>query len=164
MIWISFHFRLFWYSFIFLVLCRYTFFLYLSLQEKDPFWEPAGSSDVLIGSVHVYLQSLAYQIELQENLAITDYKGNDQGHLLVEIIPCDNKWKDLPEDVYVEDPKELVRHGKTKGSIVALTHMKLHKVFVHMLVAIMPCEKWKDLPKNENICVGCLVIDMAGSR
>ena len=137
------------------------------MQEKDPFWEPAGSSDVLIGSVHVYLQSLAYQIELQENLAITDYKGNDQGHLLVEIIPCDNKWKDLPEDVYVEDPKELVRHGKTKGTIVVLTCMKLHKVFVHMLVEIMPCEKWKDLPKNENIYVvyfrGCLVIDVAGA-
>lgn len=88
--------------------------MYPSLQEKDPFWEPAGTSDVLIGSVHVYLQSLAYQIELQENLAITDYKGNDQGHVLVEIMPCDKTWNDLT-DTYVEDPQELVIiHGYTK--------------------------------------------------
>ncbi|KAK7109967.1 hypothetical protein V1264_013913 [Littorina saxatilis] len=77
-------------------------------KEKDPFWEPASTTDVQIGSVHVFLQSLAYQIELQENLAITDFKGNDQGHLNVEIMPCDTKGKDLPEDVYVDDPKELL--------------------------------------------------------
>ena len=59
--------------------------------------------------MHVYLQSLAYLIDLQENLAITDYKGNDEGHLQVEIMPCDKQWKDLTEDVYVEDPKDMVR-------------------------------------------------------
>ena len=38
---------------------------------------------MLIGYVHVYLQSLGYLIELEENLAITDYKGNEQGYLQV---------------------------------------------------------------------------------
>lgn len=86
------------------------------LQEKDPFWEPA-TTDILIGSVHVFLQSLAYQIDLQENLAITDYKGVDRGHLRIEIQPCDDKWKDLSQDVYVEDPKELVCEHIAVGEI-----------------------------------------------
>nr|KAG5687659.1 hypothetical protein BaRGS_027551 [Batillaria attramentaria] len=75
-------------------------------KEKDPFWEPP-SSDVQIGSVHVYLQSLGYLVELQENLAITDFKGNDCGHLMLEILPCDDKWKELPEEIYAESPQDL---------------------------------------------------------
>ena len=47
-------------------------------QAKDPFWEDPNT-DVYIGSVHVYLQSLAYMIELEENLTITDYKGIECG-------------------------------------------------------------------------------------
>ncbi|KAL8576237.1 hypothetical protein ACOMHN_006160 [Nucella lapillus] len=77
------------------------------VHEKDPFWEPAGSTDVQIGSVHVFLQSLSYLVELQENLSITDHKGNDKGHLQLEILPCDKQWKELTEDIYVEDPKDL---------------------------------------------------------
>jgi hypothetical protein len=87
---------------------NYFVLLVFCLQEKDPFWEPADSSEVLIGSVHIYLQSVAYLVELAENLAITDYKGNDQGHLEVEIRPTDAKGKDLGEDVFVENPSELV--------------------------------------------------------
>ena len=41
--------------------------------EKDPFWEPADCK-VLIGSVHVFLQSIAYLIDMDENLAITNFK------------------------------------------------------------------------------------------
>ncbi|KAK7465940.1 hypothetical protein BaRGS_00037478 [Batillaria attramentaria] len=77
-------------------------------KEKDPFWEPP-SSDVQIGSVHVYLQSLGYLVELQENLAITDFKGNDCGHLMLEILPCDDKWKELPEEIYAESPQDLLK-------------------------------------------------------
>ncbi|XP_064617411.1 kinesin-like protein unc-104 [Liolophura sinensis] len=43
-------------------------------KEKDPFWEPANA-EILIGTVHLYLQSLAYLIELEDNLVISDYKG-----------------------------------------------------------------------------------------
>jgi len=76
-------------------------------KEKDPFWE-APDSEVLIGSVHLYLQSLAYKIELDENLAITDYKGNEQGHLQVKILPCEKNGNECDEDDFVEDPKELI--------------------------------------------------------
>ena len=37
-------------------------------QENDPFWEPMDV-DVQIGSVHVYLQSLAYMV----SVAACDY-------------------------------------------------------------------------------------------
>ena len=49
-----------------------------TFQDRDPFWEPADLEQ-LIGTTHVLLQSLAYNIDLSENLAIADYKGNDQG-------------------------------------------------------------------------------------
>ena len=77
------------------------------IQEKDPFWEPASSTPVLIGAVHVFLQSLAYMVELEENLVITDYKGKEQGHLKVEIHPTDSKGKIL-EDSFVEKPEDIV--------------------------------------------------------
>ena len=41
--------------------------------DRDPFWEPADTK-VLIGSVHVFLQSVAYLIDMDENLAITNFK------------------------------------------------------------------------------------------
>lgn len=75
-------------------------------KEKDPFWEPADA-DVLIGSVHVYLQSLAYKIELDENLQITDYKGNDKGRLKVQVFPCDSDGNDSLDD-FKEDPAEMI--------------------------------------------------------
>jgi hypothetical protein len=81
-------------------------FIISSLQEQDPFWEPVDT-DILIGSVHVYLQSIAYLIEVEENLTITDFKGLEQGHLAVEIRPCNKKWAEV-DDEFVEDPSELV--------------------------------------------------------
>ncbi|XP_073236742.1 kinesin-like protein KIF28P [Porites lutea] len=75
-------------------------------QERDPFWEP-DDAEVLIGSAHVYLQSLAYKIEVEESLTITDHKGNEQGHLQIEAYPCDDKGNEDGDD-FVEDPKELI--------------------------------------------------------
>ncbi|XP_060594339.1 kinesin-like protein KIF28P [Ruditapes philippinarum] len=75
-------------------------------QDKDPFWEPADV-EKLIGTTHVLLQSMAYNIDLEENLVISDYKGNDQGHLDVAVVPCTKDFTPVPEDDFVEDPKEL---------------------------------------------------------
>ncbi|XP_064614056.1 kinesin-like protein KIF28P [Liolophura sinensis] len=76
-------------------------------KEKDPFWEPADA-EILIGTVHLYLQSLAYLIELEDNLVISDYKGNEKGRLMVAAIPCTPKWQEIKDD-FVEDPKELLK-------------------------------------------------------
>ena len=41
-------------------------------KEEDPFWEP--TEDVLIGTANVFLQSLAYALDFNDKLSITDYK------------------------------------------------------------------------------------------
>lgn len=41
-------------------------------KEEDPFWEPP--EDVLVGTANVFLQSLAYALDFNDKLAITDYK------------------------------------------------------------------------------------------
>lgn len=78
-------------------------------QEKDPFWEPADS-EIVIGHSQVYLQSLAYGIEVDEMLPITDYKGLEVGHIKVEIIPCnaDGVLMDEDSDNFVECPEEMI--------------------------------------------------------
>ncbi|XP_077993433.1 kinesin-like protein KIF28 [Glandiceps talaboti] len=78
-------------------------------DEKDPFTEPA-ELEVQIGSCNVYLQSLAYLIDLKESMEITDYKGKELGILEVEAAPLNAKGKEITDadDVFVEDPKDLV--------------------------------------------------------
>ncbi|XP_052801903.1 kinesin-like protein KIF28P [Mya arenaria] len=76
-------------------------------QERDPFWEPADT-EKLIGTCHVLLQSLAFNIDLEEKLVISDFKGHDQGHVDVAIVPCTSDFKPVSEDDFVEDPKELI--------------------------------------------------------
>ncbi|KAI8734872.1 kinesin protein KIF28P, partial [Biomphalaria glabrata] len=76
-------------------------------KEKDPFWEPV-STPVLIGTSLVYLQPLAYLIDMDESLAVIDWKGKEIGQLLVSLVPCDSKWEPLSDSSYVEDPKELL--------------------------------------------------------
>ena len=51
------------------------------------------------------------QIELEEQLVITDYKANEQGYLNVEILPCNADGSTLAEDedLFVEESMELVR-------------------------------------------------------
>ena len=50
------------------------------------------------------------QIELQEELAITDFKGNEQGHLGVEILPCmsDGSLPTPEDDLFMEQPENMV--------------------------------------------------------
>ncbi|XP_060573553.1 kinesin-like protein KIF13A [Ruditapes philippinarum] len=76
-------------------------------QDKDPFWEPADL-EKLIGTTKVLLQSIAYNIDLEERVDIHDNKKNNQGKLDVAIIPCTKEFIPLQEDDFVDDPKELI--------------------------------------------------------
>ncbi|EDO42435.1 predicted protein, partial [Nematostella vectensis] len=77
-------------------------------QELDPFWED-DETDVMIGRAIVYLQFLAYKIEFEESVAITDHKGNELGKLQVEAFPCTKSGnEDIDDDDFIEDPEELV--------------------------------------------------------
>lgn len=46
------------------------------LQDRDPFVEDPNV-DMLVGTVKLWLQSLAYYIEMKEFLEITDFKGKN---------------------------------------------------------------------------------------
>ncbi|XP_038044731.1 kinesin-like protein KIF28P [Patiria miniata] len=90
-------------------------------KDKDPFWEPPDS-EVMIGCTHVYLQSLGYLIEVEEFLGITDYRGNEQGLLKVDIYPCNRDGSALAEDDFVDEPKELL--GRQVAFKIVLTHAR----------------------------------------
>lgn len=47
-------------------------------QEKDPFAEDLNQ-EVKIGDVRVFLQPIAYMVEMKEQLEIVDLKGNKIG-------------------------------------------------------------------------------------
>ncbi|KAH9515666.1 Kinesin-like protein kif28p [Bulinus truncatus] len=75
-------------------------------KEKDPFWEP--TEDALIGTANVFLQSLSYALEFDDELSITDHKGQEEGKLKINIIPCEENGMALDENSFVEDPTELL--------------------------------------------------------
>ena len=75
-------------------------------QERDPFYEPP-TSEVLIGSVTVFLQSLAYMIEYEEELTIFDFGGQDMGRLSLALTPCSSSGKEIIGE-YLENPDDLV--------------------------------------------------------
>lgn len=75
-------------------------------QERDPFWEPFNA-EVQIGSAQIYLQSLAYMIEVEESVSITDHKGNEQGRLQIEAYPCDERGNEDIDDFF-EEPEEMI--------------------------------------------------------
>jgi len=75
-------------------------------QERDPFFESVNT-EVQIGSTYVYLRSLAFMMEMEELLPISDFKGQEKGSLRVELMPCSVQGKEITED-YVESPGRLV--------------------------------------------------------
>ena len=58
-------------------------------EEEDPFWEP--TEDVLIGTGAIFLQSLAYALDFDDNITISDYKVrtlyNEKKHISMRILP-----------------------------------------------------------------------------
>ncbi len=65
---------------------------------------------MLVGSVNVYLQSLAYMVELEEQLPITDFTGQERGQLSVSLAPCTPQGKEITGE-FVDSPRELVNHN-----------------------------------------------------
>jgi len=77
-------------------------------QSKDPFWDPP--EDVFLGSVYLYLQSLAYQMEVDETMSITNYQGQDEGRLHVGLSPCDATGRALDgaDATFVSNSQDLL--------------------------------------------------------
>lgn len=77
--------------------------------EKDPFYEDP-STDCLIGSAQVFLQPMAYLVEIKEQSELIDYRQAEVGIVNVEILPCSPTGKEYTEqdDVFVDSPSELM--------------------------------------------------------
>ncbi|XP_071522909.1 LOW QUALITY PROTEIN: kinesin-like protein KIF28P [Panulirus ornatus] len=78
-------------------------------ENEDPFQESLDT-EVHIGTVQVDLKPLAYNVELKEQLEITNYKGVDVGMMNVELIPCNKSGREYTEadDMFVDSPSDLV--------------------------------------------------------
>lgn len=96
-------------------------------KEQDPFWEP--TEDVLIGSANVFLQSLSYALDFDDKITITDYKGQEEGSLIVHVAPCKENGKAIEEDAFVDEPEEL------KGKPY---HFKVAKIISIIITRFLP--------------------------
>lgn len=74
--------------------------------EEDPFWEPI--EDLLIGSSNIFLQSLAYVLDFEDDVEIRNFKGIEEGTLKVHLLPCNSNGRILGEENYVENSKDLL--------------------------------------------------------
>lgn len=55
-------------------------------QENDPFWDPVEA--IHLGSAHIWLQSLAYRMQLEEQVEFLNCEGLEEAVLDVHVIPC----------------------------------------------------------------------------
>ncbi|OBS67117.1 hypothetical protein A6R68_04349, partial [Neotoma lepida] len=75
-------------------------------QEDDPFWDPVEV--VHLGSAHIWLQSLAYCMMLEEQVEFLNCDGLQEAVLHIRITPCSPEgWAHGEEDM-VTDPLELL--------------------------------------------------------
>ncbi|MBN3296433.1 KIF28 protein, partial [Amia calva] len=74
--------------------------------DRDPFWDPL--EPVHLGCAHIWLQSLAFRIRLEEQLEVLGSQGGEEALLQVELIPCSRDGQALGEDDIMIDPTELL--------------------------------------------------------
>ncbi|KAM9317234.1 kinesin-like protein KIF28P [Gastrophryne carolinensis] len=75
-------------------------------RESDPFWDPVEA--IYLGSAHIWLQSLAYCMKLEEQTEILDSEGVEEAILMINILPCSSSGRSLSEEDIVIDPLELL--------------------------------------------------------
>ncbi|CAF0894638.1 unnamed protein product, partial [Didymodactylos carnosus] len=91
-------------------------------KEDDPFWEPV--EDLLLGTANVFLQSLAYSLDFDDEICIVDYKGLEQGRLGITLSPCAPNGKAIKEEQFVDQPEELL--GKPYSFKLAMRHIEIN--------------------------------------
>eukprot|EP01052_Picozoa_sp_SAG31_P003841 SAG31_NODE_152_length_22216_cov_16.550029_2_plen_610_part_00 len=87
-------------------------------EVDDPFFDPAEAQ--LIGVGHIYLEALAYLLDIKQSTPVVDYKGNKVASLTVDIAPCAPDGMPLGEGegMMVETPEDLV--GKRMDLLVSV--------------------------------------------
>ncbi|XP_019746414.1 kinesin-like protein KIF28P [Hippocampus comes] len=75
-------------------------------RDKDPFWDPV--EPLLLGTAHLWLQSLAFRIPVDEQLEVLGSEGSEEAILQAKLIPCTSDGLPLGEDDILIDPSELL--------------------------------------------------------
>ncbi|XP_069810485.1 kinesin-like protein KIF28 [Dendropsophus ebraccatus] len=75
-------------------------------RESDPFWDPVEA--IHLGSAHIWLQSLAYCMKLEEQTELLDSEGVEEAIIMINITPCSSCGRPLSEEDVVVDPFELL--------------------------------------------------------
>ncbi|KAH0622546.1 hypothetical protein JD844_024940 [Phrynosoma platyrhinos] len=75
-------------------------------KESDPFWDPVEV--IHLGSAHIWLQSLAYCMKLEEQTELLNSEGTEEAIILINIIPCSPNGRVFGEDDMIIDPLELL--------------------------------------------------------
>ncbi|XP_055720373.1 kinesin-like protein KIF28P [Salvelinus fontinalis] len=75
-------------------------------RDSDPFWDPL--EPLLLGSAHLWLQSLAFRIALEEQLEVLGSEGTEEAILQAQLLPCSPTGLTLGEDDILIDPSELL--------------------------------------------------------
>uniref|UniRef100_A0A6I8SUP3 Kinesin-like protein n=1 Tax=Xenopus tropicalis TaxID=8364 RepID=A0A6I8SUP3_XENTR len=75
-------------------------------RESDPFWDPVEV--IHLGSAHIWLQSLAYCMKLEEQTELLNSEGVEEAILVINITPCSDTERPFGEEDIVIDPLELL--------------------------------------------------------
>ncbi|XP_024151335.1 kinesin-like protein KIF28P [Oryzias melastigma] len=75
-------------------------------RDKDPFWDPV--EPLLLGTAHLWLQSLAFRIPLEEQLEVLGSEGTEEAILQAQLVPCTFTGLPLGEDDILIDPSEAL--------------------------------------------------------
>ncbi|XP_034043886.1 kinesin-like protein KIF28P [Thalassophryne amazonica] len=75
-------------------------------RDKDPFWDPV--EPLLLGTAHLWLQSLAFRIALEEQLEVLGSEGTEEAVVQAQLVPCTSTGLPLDEDAILIDPSELL--------------------------------------------------------
>eukprot|EP01086_Lenisia_limosa_P004239 TRINITY_DN19313_c0_g1_i2.p1 TRINITY_DN19313_c0_g1~~TRINITY_DN19313_c0_g1_i2.p1 ORF type:complete len:516 (-),score=131.52 TRINITY_DN19313_c0_g1_i2:32-1516(-) len=75
-------------------------------KEEDPFYDPP--TDVLVGKSYVYLEPLAYLMEVEDPCPVIDYKGQEQGLLSVTMFPCNTEGETDGFEGFADEPNDLI--------------------------------------------------------
>ncbi|XP_036397503.1 kinesin-like protein KIF28P [Megalops cyprinoides] len=75
-------------------------------RDRDPFWDPL--EPLHLGSAHLWLQSLAFRIPLEEQVEVLGPEGTEEAILQTQLIPCSPAGLPLGEEDILIDPTELL--------------------------------------------------------
>eukprot|EP00741_Cyanophora_paradoxa_P000256 tig00000402_g248.t1 len=92
-------------------------------KAEDPFWDPP--EDTVIGRCQVFLQPLAYILDVDDWYHVVDYSGAKKGMLKVQLFVVDAEGRKLAEQedaAEIDDPIQLI--GKSMHLMVNIESAK----------------------------------------